>query len=77
MFLPLMSAPCLSFRSDSDVALYVDANTHIQILDNMSCLPHADKEQCAAFIVSGALPSPQPATDHPLLHTHSVMIASS
>ncbi|KAJ7040766.1 glycosyl transferase family group 2-domain-containing protein [Mycena alexandri] len=30
--------------------IYVDANTRIQILDTMLMLPHADKEQCAAFI---------------------------
>ncbi|KAJ6567737.1 glycosyl transferase family group 2-domain-containing protein [Mycena vulgaris] len=30
--------------------IYVDANTRIQILDTMLHLPHADKEQCAAFI---------------------------
>ncbi|KAJ7740916.1 glycosyl transferase family group 2-domain-containing protein [Mycena maculata] len=30
--------------------IYVDANTRIQILETMLMLPHADKEQCAAFI---------------------------
>ncbi|KAJ7489449.1 glycosyl transferase family group 2-domain-containing protein [Mycena latifolia] len=33
-----------------DKNIYVDANTRIQILDTMLMLPHADKEQCAAFI---------------------------
>ena len=35
-----------------DQTVYVDANTRIQILDTMLALPAADKEQCAAFIVS-------------------------
>ncbi|KAH8109962.1 hypothetical protein DFH11DRAFT_1547865 [Phellopilus nigrolimitatus] len=33
-----------------DRSIYVDVNTRIQILDTMLMLPHADKEQCAAFI---------------------------
>jgi hypothetical protein len=37
--------------SPDDKNIYVDANTRIQILDTMLLLPHADKEQCAAFIV--------------------------
>ncbi|KAI5123019.1 hypothetical protein M0805_007640 [Coniferiporia weirii] len=40
----------LASVSDVDVALYLDSNTRIQILDNMTRLPRADKEQCAAFI---------------------------
>ncbi|KAJ6551523.1 glycosyl transferase family group 2-domain-containing protein [Mycena capillaripes] len=36
--------------SPDDKNIYVDANTRIQILDTMLMLPHADKEQCAAFI---------------------------
>ncbi|KAJ7705304.1 glycosyl transferase family group 2-domain-containing protein [Mycena rosella] len=36
--------------SADDKNIYVDANTRIQILDTMLMLPHADKEQCAAFI---------------------------
>ncbi|KAJ7254691.1 glycosyl transferase family group 2-domain-containing protein [Mycena haematopus] len=36
--------------SPDDKNIYVDANTRIQILDTMLLLPHADKEQCAAFI---------------------------
>ncbi|KAH8113145.1 glycosyl transferase family group 2-domain-containing protein [Phellopilus nigrolimitatus] len=35
---------------EDEIALYVDLNTRIQILDTMSRLPRADKEQCAAFI---------------------------
>ncbi|KJA18241.1 hypothetical protein HYPSUDRAFT_169359 [Hypholoma sublateritium FD-334 SS-4] len=31
-------------------AIYVDSETRIQILDTMLALPHADREQCAAFI---------------------------
>ncbi|KII90397.1 hypothetical protein PLICRDRAFT_52136 [Plicaturopsis crispa FD-325 SS-3] len=31
-------------------AIYVDANTRIQIVDSMSLLPRAEKEQCGAFI---------------------------
>ncbi|KAH9941252.1 glycosyl transferase family group 2-domain-containing protein [Epithele typhae] len=33
-----------------DASIYIDANTRIQILDTMSDLPTADKEQLAAFI---------------------------
>ncbi|EPQ51585.1 hypothetical protein GLOTRDRAFT_140976 [Gloeophyllum trabeum ATCC 11539] len=33
-----------------DKSIYVDANTRIQILETMMLLPHADKEQNAAFI---------------------------
>jgi hypothetical protein len=40
-----------AYRTDDDVALYVDVNTRIQILETMARLPRADKEQCAAFIV--------------------------
>jgi hypothetical protein len=36
-----------------DRHIYVDANTRIQILDTMAMLPQAEREQCAAFIVSG------------------------
>ncbi|KAJ6466992.1 glycosyl transferase family group 2-domain-containing protein [Mycena sanguinolenta] len=36
--------------SPDDKTIYVDANTRIQILETMLLLPHADKEQCAAFI---------------------------
>ncbi|EJD00578.1 uncharacterized protein FOMMEDRAFT_91587 [Fomitiporia mediterranea MF3/22] len=40
----------LATTSNDDVALYVDQNTRIQILENMNCLSCADKEQCGAFI---------------------------
>ncbi|KAL5498540.1 hypothetical protein ACEPAH_1894 [Sanghuangporus vaninii] len=40
----------LATASDSDIALYVDENTRIQILETMARLPRADKEQCGAFI---------------------------
>ncbi|PFH51644.1 hypothetical protein AMATHDRAFT_191111 [Amanita thiersii Skay4041] len=33
-----------------DKYIYLDANTRIQIIETMLLLPHADKEQCAAFI---------------------------
>ncbi|PVF93653.1 hypothetical protein CPB86DRAFT_818657, partial [Serendipita vermifera] len=35
---------------ESETAIYVDTNTRIQILDTMSELPLADKEQNAAFV---------------------------
>ncbi|TDL23464.1 hypothetical protein BD410DRAFT_857631 [Rickenella mellea] len=40
----------LSTLRDEDIAIYVDSNTRIQVLDTISRLPRADKEQCAAFI---------------------------
>ena len=40
-----------SSKEDSD-CIYVDNDTRIQIMDTMAFLPRADKEQCAAFIVS-------------------------
>ncbi|KIP01700.1 hypothetical protein PHLGIDRAFT_26915 [Phlebiopsis gigantea 11061_1 CR5-6] len=36
-------------KDDAD-AIFVDTDTRIQILDTMSWLPRADKEQCGAFI---------------------------
>ncbi|KAI0771442.1 glycosyl transferase family group 2-domain-containing protein [Irpex lacteus] len=36
-------------KEDAD-AIYVDDDTRIQVLDSMSWLPKADKEQCGAFI---------------------------
>lgn len=39
-------------RPPEDKSVYVDSNTRIQVLETMLLLPHADKEQCAAFIVS-------------------------
>ncbi|KZT25599.1 hypothetical protein NEOLEDRAFT_1065128 [Neolentinus lepideus HHB14362 ss-1] len=36
--------------SPEEKSIYVDANTRIQILETMMLLPHADKEQNAAFI---------------------------
>ena len=38
-------------RSDDTDAICIDNDTRIQILETMSDLPHADKEQRAAFIV--------------------------
>ncbi|KAF8589551.1 hypothetical protein K439DRAFT_1332659 [Ramaria rubella] len=40
----------LATVSPTSTALHVDSETRIQILDTMSRLPRADKEQCAAFI---------------------------
>ncbi|KAI0267567.1 glycosyl transferase family group 2-domain-containing protein [Russula aff. rugulosa BPL654] len=40
----------LSTVNDDATAIYVDDDTRIQILDSMSDLPRADKEQCGAFI---------------------------
>ena len=38
-------------KDDAD-AIYIDDNTRIQVLDTMTVLGTADKEQCGAFIVS-------------------------
>jgi hypothetical protein len=35
-----------------DVCMYIDQETRIQILDSMEQLPDAEKDSCAAFIVS-------------------------
>ena len=40
-----------SSRSDDAAAIYLDTNTRIQVLDTVSHLIKADKEQCGAFIV--------------------------
>lgn len=40
----------LASVSPTSNAIYVDEETRIQILDSMTRLPRADKEQCAAFI---------------------------
>lgn len=31
--------------------MYIDSDTKIQVLDTLSELPRAEKEQCGAFIV--------------------------
>ncbi|KIK57287.1 hypothetical protein GYMLUDRAFT_204172 [Collybiopsis luxurians FD-317 M1] len=36
--------------SQDDSCIFVDTDTRIQVLETMSMLPQADKEQCAAFI---------------------------
>ncbi|EIW76066.1 hypothetical protein CONPUDRAFT_158837 [Coniophora puteana RWD-64-598 SS2] len=41
---------CLSEGGPEDKSIYVDSDTRIQILDSMIYLPHAEKEQSAAFI---------------------------
>ncbi|KAK2467930.1 hypothetical protein APHAL10511_000225 [Amanita phalloides] len=40
----------LAELAPEDKHVYVDANTRIQLVETMLMLPHADKEQCAAFI---------------------------
>ncbi|KAF8151650.1 glycosyl transferase family group 2-domain-containing protein [Crassisporium funariophilum] len=40
----------LGIVSEDATAIYIDANTRIQILDSVNYLPKADKEQCGAFI---------------------------
>ncbi|KAJ2912856.1 hypothetical protein MD484_g7548, partial [Candolleomyces efflorescens] len=40
----------LSTVSEDATAIYLDSNTRIQILDTVSHLPKADKEQCGAFL---------------------------
>ena len=47
------NADSSTYSPDSADALYLDANTRIQILDTVAHLPKADKEQCAAFLVRG------------------------
>ncbi len=41
-------------KEDAD-AIFVDVDTRIQVLESMPFLSRADKEQCAAFIVSDFL----------------------
>ncbi|KAF9231782.1 glycosyl transferase family group 2-domain-containing protein [Melanogaster broomeanus] len=36
--------------TDNDNSMYIDSDTKIQVLETMSELPRAEKEQCAAFI---------------------------
>ncbi|KAF8839996.1 hypothetical protein BDN67DRAFT_969247 [Paxillus ammoniavirescens] len=40
----------LATVTDDASAIYVDHNTRIQIIDSMTMLPRAEKEQCGAFI---------------------------
>ena len=47
-----LTETALFHRSDDADAIFVDDDTRIQVLDTMSWLPRADKEQCGAFIVS-------------------------
>ncbi|KIP04001.1 hypothetical protein PHLGIDRAFT_94051 [Phlebiopsis gigantea 11061_1 CR5-6] len=42
-------AALASLKDDED-AIFLDGDTRIQILDSMTWLPRADKEQCGAFI---------------------------
>ncbi|KAF9014299.1 glycosyl transferase family group 2-domain-containing protein [Cyathus striatus] len=42
-----------------DDSIYIEQNTRIQVIDTIDLLPMAEKDQCAAFIVTRrALPSP-------------------
>lgn len=43
---------CPKNSGPEEKSVYLDANTRIQIIDTMMMLPHAEKEQNAAFIVS-------------------------
>ena len=45
----MLMPPCS--RTDDATAIYFDDDTRIQILDRMTDLPRADREQCGAFIV--------------------------
>lgn len=42
----------LLHSKDDETAVFIDHDTRIQVLDTMALLARADKEQCAAFIVS-------------------------
>ena len=64
----------LNTVSDSDNAIFVDADTRIQILESMAALPRADKEQCAAFIVSSS-PLRQTASHSRLRETSAFLFA--
>ena len=44
-------------KDDAD-AIFIDVDSRVQVLETMMLLPHADKEQCAAFIVSFYHPTP-------------------
>ena len=41
----------VALSAEDALAIYIDANTRIQILDTVSHLPKAEKEQCGAFLV--------------------------
>lgn len=43
--------PTLGSSTPEDSSIYIDVNTQIQVLETMSDLPQAEKEQLAAFIV--------------------------
>ena len=47
----------LATVGEDEAAIYVDVNTRIQVMEEMRLLGKADKEQCAAFIVSLPLSS--------------------
>lgn len=46
----------VSDSGPDEKSIYIDANTRIQVLDTMLLLPHAEKEQRAAFIVRMLIP---------------------
>ena len=54
------------------VALYIDHDTRIQILESVSHLPKADKEQCGAFLVRFPV-----KFQHPIIHFKSSATSAS
>jgi len=53
MFPHSFSTSSYAIPSQEDApSIEIESDTRIQILESMDLLPDADKEQCAAFIVS-------------------------
>ena len=72
---PSVCRPCVRARRGPDEkSVYVDANTRIQIVETMMLLPHAYREQKAAFVVSLSFPPPSLL---PHLTPHSSVSSSS
>jgi hypothetical protein len=67
----MLTLPCS--RNDDTTAIYVDDETRIQILESMSDLPRADKEQCGAFNVSFVSPLIRPEPKFMLFLPKSLM----
>lgn len=55
IFIITSTSTDIPISKEDDEAIYVDNDTRIQILETMSWLPRADKEQRGAFIVSSVL----------------------
>ena len=52
---------CIYYCSEPhEDSIYIDQNTRIQVLETISELPAAEKDQCAAFIVRMSFPPPPP-----------------